>query len=264
MPRKLLPLLQALAVNAIPAYGFWKLGWSPATAVALFWLENFLGSLLIALRMVLHRRLTHKKGYERGQFGATYTVNDEERTYPSFLSEFLSTSIAFNLTHGIFLAAVLFLMLPRSYPGSGVDFVALKRGFLAVAAILATGFAFDCVGLSQRPFVWIKNLAQRSLGRTILIHLTIIFGMLALAKFEKPAGFFGVFLGFKLLFDLGGSRNAEVPKEPPRWASTFANKLKPGNFEDYYRKAVANEERAAVEDERVKPAAAGRNRKRRS
>ncbi len=53
----------ALARNAIPVWGFLGRGWSPATTLVVYWCETLIGTLLVALRMAIHRHLTHLRGY---------------------------------------------------------------------------------------------------------------------------------------------------------------------------------------------------------
>ena len=49
--------ITALGLNAIPAAG-WFLGeWSAGTMLVLYWLETLIGTLLVAVRIVLHRRV---------------------------------------------------------------------------------------------------------------------------------------------------------------------------------------------------------------
>ncbi|HYX24049.1 MAG TPA: DUF6498-containing protein [Thermoanaerobaculia bacterium] len=62
-------LIQVLALNAVPLYGVYAFGWSWGTVLVLYWCETLLGTFFITLRMLLHRRLTHKRGYYRAQLG---------------------------------------------------------------------------------------------------------------------------------------------------------------------------------------------------
>ena len=62
--RRLVPLV---GVNAVPVAGVFLAGWDGATALSLYWWENLIGSLLIALRIVVHRALSRKRGHWRLQ-----------------------------------------------------------------------------------------------------------------------------------------------------------------------------------------------------
>ena len=53
-------LLQLTSLNAVPLAGLFFAGWSPATALALYWCENVVGSALVAARIAMHRSATNE------------------------------------------------------------------------------------------------------------------------------------------------------------------------------------------------------------
>ncbi|MBI2834124.1 MAG: hypothetical protein HYX76_06825 [Acidobacteria bacterium] len=75
------------------AGGIFLGGWSYSTALVLYWWENFFGSLLIAIRIVLHRRLTRK----RGHYPRRITFQSDQNGVPApagrggFLADFLGS-----------------------------------------------------------------------------------------------------------------------------------------------------------------------------
>jgi len=215
-------LLQVLGLNSVPALGLFEQGWSAGTALAFYWVEGVLAIVFIASRIALHRRLTRKAGYfAPGQFtqqpGAR-VVRAAARS-GSFLGSYLGVAIPFTLAHGLFVSVLLFLFaVNRPEAGTRVDFTALGLGVAGAAVILVVGFAFDLIGLRERPFRWIERLTERSLGRVFVLHLTIIFGMLATAWTDGPRGFFAVFVALKTLTDLGGLLpERELGLQPPWW-----------------------------------------------
>ncbi|HSS76781.1 MAG TPA: DUF6498-containing protein [Thermoanaerobaculia bacterium] len=240
-------LIQVLALNGVPLYGVYALGWSWGTVLALYWCETLLGTFFITLRMVLHRRLTHKRGYYRPQLG----IKQNDKPFSAFLPEFVTGSLAFNLAHGLFLAVILGLML-KDRPDVAVHLPSLRKGLAAMALIMTGSFALDCQNLRDRPFAWIRNLAQRSVGRTIVIHLAIIFGMAGIMFFDIKQAPFAVFAVLKLLLELGYlSTGKKTPKEAPAWAAKIGG-IVPGGEEGFkaqYRKEVGREERLAAKDE---------------
>ena len=258
-------LVQALGVNSVPVLGFVAAEWTQGTALALYWFENLLGALLVAARIALHRRWTRKRGHERppqaladadtirrarGKRPPAAVSDRRPGQSQTFLQGFLTTVLAFTFGHGVFLACILFLILPQH--GERMDPDALALGVAAVGAFLLAGFAGDVVGLRQRPFAWVRRLTERTLGRVVLLHLAIIFGLFAMAKFGAPRHLFLVFAGLKTLADVGSVLpEREVPVEPPGWAKAGRDGE---DFATYWRRTEteARAERAA--DEGVGPA----------
>jgi hypothetical protein len=237
-------LIQTLALNGVPLYGVYALGWSWGTVLVLYWCETVLGTFFITLRMVLHRRLTHKRGYYRAQLG----IKQNDKPFSAFLPEFVTGSLAFNLAHGLFLAVILGLML-KDRPDVAVHLSSLRQGLAAMALIMVGSFALNCQNLRDRPFAWIRILAQNSMGRTIVVHLAIVFGMAGMMVFDIKRAPFAV---LKLLFELGNlSTRQKMPKEAPAWAAKIGS-IVPGGEEGFrkeYRNEVGREERLAAEDE---------------
>ena len=246
-------LIQILALNGIALYGVYFLGWSWGTALVLYWCETLLGTFFIALRIVLHRRLTHKRGYYRAQLG----IKQNDRPFSSFLPEFLTGSLVFNLGHGLFLFVILFMLRQNGETGAALHLAALQKGVTAMALVMLGSFALDCQNLRDRPFAWIRALAQRSMGRTMVVHLAIVLGMFGVMMLKTPRTVFYVFAFFKILFELGGlSAGQKTPEEAPAWAAKIG-RLVPGGEEGIraqYRQEARREEGLAEEDEEERPA----------
>ena len=259
-------LLQALGVNSVPAAGFFGEGWTVGTTLALYWLETVAVIVLISLRILLHRRLTRKAGHwnvateTRTRSGSRTTVRHGRTT---FLVSFLMVMIPFTAAHGLFLGLLVFLVLPEhAQTAAGVDSADLGAGAAAIAVFLAIGLALDLVGMRERTFHWVEKVAQRAQGRMFVTHLTIIFGMGAMAVWSAPAALFGVFVGLKTLLDLGGLLPEKEPSpDPPRWLA-WLDGLGPGKegltFSAHYRKSIEDERRKREADELpLAPGAAG-------
>lgn len=202
-------LFQVLGVNSVPAFGVLAADWTATTALALYWCENLLVVLLVGLRLWLHRRATGK----RGHWEAGLSSGARKARSGSFLSEFLSTALIFTGGHGLFLGLILFLVIPEQFPeAGGADPMALLQGLVAVAVLLLVGFFYDVIRLESRSFAWVRRLANLVLGRVIVVHMTIIFGMVGMAWLGGPRGLFLVFAGLKTVSDLSamtaGSRPA--------------------------------------------------------
>lgn len=236
-------LAQVLGLNSVPVAGMFGEGWSQGTALAIYWIEGLFVIALISLRVVLHRRWTKKAGHFQSAVVTTRRGSGpaETKTVPStLLSGYLTAAIPFTLAHGLFLALILFLFLPKEFgPEAGVSLEHLELGMIGVVVFLILGLVIDLVHLKDKPFRWIELVTQRALGRIFVVHMTIIFGMFAAAFFHAPTGFFLVFAGLKTLFDLGSAfPHKELELEPPRWMKGLDRiKGKDGeSFSDHWRR----------------------------
>ncbi|NJM40576.1 MAG: hypothetical protein HC853_07305 [Anaerolineae bacterium] len=186
MTSRLILSICLLGINAIPIFGVAFGNWTSATALALYWLENLVGSLLIAVRIRLHQHLTNKQGHFRVQFQST-TIRGKGTEYkamPStFTREFLMMSLIFTLAHGVLIAIMLAALRQP------VDTQSLLIGAAGMAFFQVVGIGFDTTKLRQQPFAWVKRLSQQYMGRIVLIHLALIAGV-GLAAFTNNANFF--------------------------------------------------------------------------
>lgn len=264
---KLGGLLRVLGLNAVPVGGVMLAGWSTGTGLALYWCETLIGTAMNAVRIAQHRRMTGKRGHYRGQLGVEINAGDEPRAprggrgktkWRSFLTEYLVGSLVFTFAHGLFLAIILGAFL-KSWP-SKVD---MLYGLAGVALFQVGGLAFDLFSLRDWPFARLKLQVQSAMGRVVLVHLAIIFGMALVFWLDKPGSFFWVFGGLKTLSDVGGLVGAKSgaragvaasPAEPPKWAKRVVAKIAPGeDFDVYWRRERERELREAAEDEEVRP-----------
>ena len=254
--RRLVPVLGA---NAVPIAGVFAAGWSGPTALTLYWCENLLAALLVGLRLLLHRRWTRKRGYGRLQLGFETHRHDERRRPPrrlmlperrdgSFVAEFGAAAGAATVVHGVLLWWMLrgvFAELPQD--------AALRLGLIGIAAFQLLGFAFDLVGLRDRPFAWARELAQNAVNRVLLVHLALIAGFWAFTR-SGTSGFFGPFAVLKGAADVGNllahaGFHAD-PEEAPPWLAATMNRLRhDADFATDWRERKAAERRLAAEDE---------------
>jgi len=257
-------LVALLGINAVPLAGVFLGGWSGATALSLYWWENLVGSLLVALRLLLHRRLTRKRGYER--LHLTLASRDNEgkplqqwkpgrppkvERKGSFVQEFVVAALAATAVHGLLLWVVVGKALAKSPDG-----VALRQAVLAVGAVQVAVFLWDLRGLRQRPFAWVREQAQNTLNRVTLIHLFLIVGTWVALRSETVT-FFGPFAVLKAMADVGNllarsGVNFDGP-EAPGWLAATVNRISPGrDFAEYWRELKGEERRLAAQDEQAR------------
>lgn len=259
MLRRWVPLV---GINAVPLGGVFLAGWSPATALSLYWWENLVGAALVALRIAIHRALTRKRGHRRLQLGVRQDVGDEERkprrrASPSdhgepgsFLAEFLLVAGAGTAVHGLLLWGLL-----RGFLETGPEGEQLRLGVLIVSLLQIGGFLLDLVGIRQRPFAWIRDLAQVNAARVSLLHLTLLAGFWFATGPSGLSGVLGPFVVLKALAELGGALSHAGfdadPEESPPWLTAAMNRLRPGggDFAAHWRERKERERRLREQDE---------------
>lgn len=247
-----------LVTNAIPVYGVLRLGWSVANVLVMYWLENLLVAVFTCLRIAAHRQLTHKRGHWRsGQLGSS---SNGRPSKAGMLGEYATVAFVFTLAHGVFVA-VIALLLASKHPDDPLwrfSWGAFRQGALMLSLTLAAGFAADLPGMRSRSFAWIKAQVQQRMGRVLVLHLAIIFGMAAMAATDSPLGILYVLIGLKALWDVALTRvvAAPVPKQPPRWLLKLGDRLgkdKGGAaaMAEQWNAGIKAADRQAIEDEQV-------------
>jgi hypothetical protein len=256
-------ILIVLLINAVPIVGVRYYGWSATNVLVLYWFENLMIAIATSIRIVAHRILTRKRGHWRcGTIGGI-DVNGKPMK-STLLSEYALVAFVFTLAHGIFVG-VLAYMLTTEHPDDPMwrfSWTQLQRGIAAIGIMMGIELVVDIATMRSRPFAWIREYAQRRMSRILVLHLAIIFGMLAMAMTDSPFGILYVLIGLKTLVDLGGvagqGKAADPDAPPPAWALKFADKVgkdKGGaaGLVEHWNEQTAREKRNAIDDEKVMP-----------
>jgi hypothetical protein len=246
--KNLQQLLSTLGLNAVPAMGWFVGSWSAGTTLGVYWFENVAASLLIGARIALHRKWSPRRGH------TYYQPRDKESrgTKRSFLSYFLTTSLVFSAAHGFFLGMIIFVLTMNGHGAEvGLNWRELGTGCGLVLAMLVADFTFDLRRLHIQPFAWIERLSNANLGRVVVVHLSLIFGMAAVAFTGANTAFFGVFIGLKTMADLAARLPQWNPEKPPAWlchimdripnAQAGKRKGQPQTFEEFWIADKADE-----------------------
>lgn len=236
-------VLAVLAIIAVPAIGWFVEGWSGATTLVVYWFETLVGSLLIAVRILVHRRLTPRRGHYKYEASATNRRNPQSS---SFLTGFLITSLAFTAAHGLFLSVIIFLLGRNGQPElAEIDWRSAGYGCLIVLGFLCADVVVDLAALRRWSFWQIEQTAQRGFSRVVVVHLTLIFGIFGIAVTGASSALFGVFVVLKSLAALSFVVPQWEPARPPQWMSRLMNRVPsvhPGErFEDLWVKDRADE-----------------------
>src|SRR3979490_795627 len=117
---RLRPLLTAIGLNAVPALGWFVGDWSAGTTLVIYWLETLIGTLLVAGRIILHRRIRPSKGH--WNYHAPEAQAPQTRENSTYLSAFFVPALVFTVAHGISLAVLGFMAIANNLsPQARVD-----------------------------------------------------------------------------------------------------------------------------------------------
>ncbi len=252
-------LLTALGLNAVPAAGWFLGDWSAGTTLVLYWMETLLGTLLVAGRILLHRRARPSRGH--WDYQAPQTQSPQANSRSTYLSAFLVPAMAFTFVHGIFLAALLGMMISKNLaPEARIDSHDLLVGLSGIAIVQSADFCFDLIWLRDRSFAWLERLGQQTLGRVFVIHLTIIGGMAAVMFTGANRDFFGVFIFLKTLLNCSLALPQYDPKTPPALLSNLMDRIgspkyKNTSFSQFWKETDDQEEARIARNEKPMEAA---------
>lgn len=225
-----------LAAIAVPLVGWFVGGWSGATTLVVYWAETLAICVFAWARVVAHQRLAPRRGHYRYQ-----APGPKSGKPSSFASGFLLTAGVFSFAHGVFMAAIIFLLHRNGYREiAEIDWRSVGLGCLSVVAFLLLDFLVDLPTLREWSFRDVELTANRGLSRVVVIHLTLILGLAGVAVTDAPDTLFGVFVVLKALTSLSWALPQWEPKTPPKWMSRVLNRVpnvRPGErFEDFWAK----------------------------
>jgi len=275
--------LTLFSVNAVPALGWFVEEWSAGTTLAVYWFENVAACLFVAIRIAIHQRLSPRRGHFRYQAPSRDRRASQTTT---LLSGFLVTSLVFSVAHGLFLGFILFMLNHKGDRSlAGVEWHSAAVGCVIVLVFLLADLCVDLVRVRRWSFLQIEQTANRGLGRVVVVHLTLIFGLLGVAITGASTTLFGIFVVLKTMYSLSLLLPQWEPTTPPAWLSRVLNRLPnvhPGeSFEDSWAKDRVEEAERRERNEQpwtpnpdggerfggatpAKPEATGRRRGRRS
>ncbi|MEO7325181.1 MAG: DUF6498-containing protein [Dokdonella sp.] len=255
-----------LISNAIPIVGVLRYGWSASNVLVLYWLESLLIAIFTCLRIAAHCLLTRRKGHWRE--GQLTPSPGNLGKYPLMLRDYAGVAFAFTLVHGIFVIGLtyIFSMKHPDSPVWGFDFVAFGHGAQLIAGVLAAEYCLDLTGMRMRPFAWMRAYTQQRMGRLLVLHLAIIFGMFAAAMTDSPYAILYVLIGLKTLSDLAMSNAGDAPAatadHPPAWLIKVSTRVGKGkisgaDLEQQWQDSREAARKHEIEDEQVMPPKSG-------
>lgn len=220
-------LLEMIGVNSIPVLGVFAGDWTSSTALAVYWFENLVASVLTAGRLALHARWRDRSGDP--------VVAAESSFAPRRVGPFLIQTVPFTIAHGLMLAAVFALVLKVA-----PDLAHLRQAALALVVMQGLAFGADLWTLADWPVARVNERADYLTGRVVMVHLTIVVGMFAFLWLNRPDAFFAFFVGCKVLADVTSLLprvDQGTPDRPPRWLAAVMRRIPRQNgetFEEYW------------------------------
>ena len=193
-------VIALVAANLIPLLGVLFLDWSVWNILVIYWLENGIVGFINVLKMMA------ATGEDAGP-GPAITVNGQPATSmskPALVPFFVVHYGIFWFVHGIFVLTLpVFLMF-----GSGTTSMDLDPGAVLVAAIALAishglSFLWNFLHGGEYRRVTAAGLMFAPYRRLIALHLTIIFGALAVMLTGAPTAVVAILVAVKTLLDLG-------------------------------------------------------------
>ncbi len=266
-PSKLGAIVLALLINAVPLAGVLYFDWSAINVLVLYWFENLMIGVFTFIRLLLHRSWTRKRGYWRHTNRLGIQINNKPAMM-GLIGEYAAASFGFTLAHGIFVGGIA-LLVHQNYPDQAMwqlSWHQVFRGALAIAAFLGVELVVDLMRIRTASFAALRDYAQARMGRVIVMHLAIIFGMMAMALSNSPMGVLYVLIALKAGADLlsivtrGAAKLADSDTPPTGWSKQTAAKLgkDKGTVVGVLKHWQAEREQArknAIEDEQPMPEA---------
>ncbi|HTF88699.1 MAG TPA: DUF6498-containing protein [Planctomycetota bacterium] len=212
-------LTQLLALSTLPLIGVFWADWSEATAIAYYWCETAIVVSFVALRLVIHRRRTKRRGHYVEKQTST-NGRPPKRGIGTYNATFLTTATAFGFGNLVFLVVLLGLFGSR-VGGGELDLEDLREGFVIATCFVAIGFLVDLPGIGERPFAWVRLMAEGALSRVFVIYMAIFIGVFGAVMLDRPHTMFAVFFALRLFTDVASNFKQYDPGHPPRFMRLF-------------------------------------------
>jgi hypothetical protein len=193
-------IVALVVANLIPLFGVLFLGWSVWNILVIYWLENGIVGVINVLKM------SAATGEEATGLAAALTINGQPASSMSkvgLIPFFIVHYGIFWFVHGIFVLTLpVFLSLASDTPMElGLGAVLFAAVGLAVSHGLSFWWNFLRGGEYRRTTP--AALMFAPYRRLVALHLTIIFGALAVTLTGAPIVAVAILVGIKTLIDLG-------------------------------------------------------------
>ena len=191
-----------VVANIIPLIGVLFLGWSVWNILVIYWLENGIVGAINVLKM----STATGEDAPANSASAAFTINGQPAATLSkvaFIPFFVVHYGIFWFVHGIFVLTLPAFLSIASDTRMDLDLgpVLLAAAGLAVSHSLSFWWNFLRGGEYRR--VTAAGLMFAPYRRLVALHLTIIFGAMAVTFTGAPVAAVAILVGVKTLLDLG-------------------------------------------------------------
>ncbi len=197
-------LVALIVANAIPLVGVLFFGWDVWTILIVYWLENGIVGVFNVLKMSYAAGATEDAKVS----ASTYRVSGRpaDQTSKAYLIPFFCMHYGiFWLVHGVFVLTLPTFGAITGEPDLAVDIPWGTVLFAVLALAISHGLSFWWNFLVRGEYLHTSAAAQmfRPYGRLVILHMTIIFGALAISFTGAPAAAIAVLVVLKTGLDLG-------------------------------------------------------------
>jgi uncharacterized protein DUF6498 len=193
-----------VVANAIPLIGVLLLGWSVWNILVIYWLENGIVGVLNVLKMA-----RAEGPVLEGPGAMTFQVNGRPAsamTKAALIPFFVLHYGLFWVVHGVFVFTLpLFASISDEPLATPMTLSAGSIAFAALALAVSHALSYWWNFLRGKEYRRVTAAGQMfaPYRRLIALHLTIIFGAIAISLTGAPAAAIAVLVGVKILLDLG-------------------------------------------------------------
>lgn len=207
-----------IVANAIPLLGVLFLGWNVWNILVIYWIENGIVGVINVLKMSRADGSDAPPGS-----GPTFTLNGRPAASLSkiaIIPFFVMHYGLFWFVHGIFVLTLpLFMSMSpgSSDTGMSLDVGAILLAAIALAVSHGLSYWWNFVRGGEYRRVTPAGLMFAPYRRLIALHLTIIFGAMAMTFTGAPAAAVAILVAVKTVLDLGlhlAEHRAVSPRSP--------------------------------------------------
>lgn len=193
----------SLLMNVLPLVEVIHRGSPPAVLLCMYWCETAVLVVVGALRIVLHRRATGMAGHYADsqqvadpKVGAA-ALRKRLGSPNTYLRGQLTINLLFTVTHGFFIALLVFLF-GLAGPVDGED---LKLAATWVLTLHLVFLLWDLPTLGRWSFFRLQQVTGQAALRGLVTQLGLIFGLIVSTLSHSPWGLVGTFIVLRAVVD---------------------------------------------------------------